>query len=67
MSTKSILENNEICLKCHTHMSNTHVCIDDDIICTRFYTKEELIERAKKEHVQYVYIKKRVTTRPQTR
>jgi len=67
MSTKSILENNEICLKCHTPMSDTHTCIDDSVICTRFYTHEELMERAKKEHVQYVYIKKRVTTRPQTR
>lgn len=67
MSTKSILENNEICPECHTHMSNTHTCIDDDVICTRFYTYEELVERAKNQHVQYVYIKKRVTTRPQTR
>ena len=67
MSTESILEKNGICPECHTHISNTHTCIDDNVICTRFYTHEELVERAKKQHVQYVYIKKRVTTRPQTR
>ena len=68
MSTESVLKENDICPNCHTFMSDTHVCIDDNIICPRFYTYEEMVERAKRKKVEYVYIKKRVThTRPQTR
>ncbi len=66
MSTETILKDNDICPTCHTLMSDTHTCIDENIICPRFYTYEESIERAKQEKVEYVYIKRRVT-RPQTR
>jgi hypothetical protein len=67
-NSDDILHYNGICSKCHTQTSNTHVCIDENIICTRFYTHAELIERANNRKVAYVYIKKRVTTtRPQTR
>lgn len=67
MSSESILKSNGICPDCHTLMSNTHTCIADDVICTRFYTNEELRERAKNRKVEYVYIKRRVVARPQTR
>ena len=38
MSTESVLKENDICPACHTLMSDTHTCIDDNIICPRFYT-----------------------------
>jgi hypothetical protein len=68
MSTENVLNDNNICSKCHTLLSSTHECVEDNIICTRFYTYDELIERSKRRKVEYVYIKRRVThTRPQTR
>ena len=68
MSTETVLKDNNICSTCHTLMSDTHECVEDNIICPRFYTYNELIERSKRRKVEYVYIKRRVThTRPQTR
>jgi len=60
----TILQQNNICTKCHVQLSADHVCVDDDIICPRFYTHEELIEKAKHQRVEFVYVRRE---RPKTR
>ena len=61
-----ILKQNNICLKCHTLMDTDHRCVEEDIICPRFYTRQELEEQAKYREREVVYVR-RVTSRPKTR
>lgn len=61
-----ILEENNICSKCHTLLGTDHCCVEEDIICTRFYTTRELKEQVKQRKMEVVYVR-RYTTRPKTR
>ena len=62
---KALLINNDICPMCHTSNNNDHKCIPSNIICTRFYTLNELSKPCKIKE-EYVYIRKTIK-RPQTR
>lgn len=66
MESNAILKSNNICPKCHIIEDENHSCIDEKIICPRFYTYEEMEEMDKKRKIEYVYIKKAVS-RPKTR
>jgi len=47
-------------------MDTDHRCVEEDIICPRFYTTRELEEQAKYREREVVYVR-RVTSRPKTR
>ena len=66
MESDKILQYNNICTKCHLLLDDNHQCVDEKVICPRFYTYEEMTEMDKRRKTEYVYIRKAIS-RPKTR
>lgn len=66
MESDKILQVNNICSTCHLLLDANHQCVDEKVLCPRFYTYEEMETMDKKKKIEYVYIRKAIS-RPKTR